>query len=77
MTDYTVQIVDDYVQPTTPLATNEDYVDFVMNMAAQSYMHQYNTATSEDGITAAREAFNASLPVAEVPVEAPAEEAVA
>jgi hypothetical protein len=73
MTDYTVQIVDDYVQPTTPLATNAEYVDMVMNMAAQSYMHQYNTATSEDGITAAREAFNTSLPVAEVPVEEPAE----
>jgi hypothetical protein len=67
MTDYTVQIVDDYVAPTTPLATNEDYVDFVMNMAAQSYKNQYNTATSEDGITAAREAFNAALPVAEEP----------
>ena len=73
MTDYKVAIVDDYVAPTTPLATNEDYVDFVMNMAAQSYKNQYNTATSEDGITAAREAFNASLPVAEVSVEEPAE----
>ena len=74
MTDYTVQIVDDYVAPTTPLATNEDYVDFVMNMAAQSYMHQYGTKTADEGITAAREAFNASLPVAEVPVEEPAAE---
>jgi hypothetical protein len=59
---YQVTIEDDYVQPTTPIETNEGYVDMVMNMAAQSYMHQYNTATSEDGITAAREAFNASLP---------------
>jgi hypothetical protein len=59
---YTVTIENDYVQPTTPIETNEGYVDMVMNMAAQSYMHQYNTATSEDGITAAREAFNASLP---------------
>jgi hypothetical protein len=64
MTDYTVQIVDDYVAPTTPLATNAEYVDMVMNMAAQSYMHQYNTATADDGITAAREAFNAALPPA-------------
>ena len=72
MTDYTVQIVDDYVAPTTPLATNEDYVDFVMNMAAASYQVQYNTATSDEGITAAREAFNAALPVAAEP--APVEE---
>jgi len=62
MTDYTVQIVNDYVAPTTPLATNEDYVDFVMNMAAASYQVQYSTATSDEGITAAREAFNAGLP---------------
>jgi hypothetical protein len=59
---YTVTIENDYAQPTTPIADNEGYVDMVMNMAAQSYMHQYNTATPEDGITAAREAFNASLP---------------
>jgi acetyl-CoA acetyltransferase len=64
MTDYTVQIVDDYVQPTTPLATNEDYVTFVMNMAAESYMNQYGTDNVEDGVTAAREAFNAALPPA-------------
>ena len=62
MTDYTVQIVNDYVAPTTPLATNEEYVDFVMNSAALSYQVQYNTATSDEGITAAREAFNAALP---------------
>jgi hypothetical protein len=62
MTDYTVQIVDNYVAPTTPLATNEDYVDFVMNSAAASYQAQYSTATSDEGITAARNAFNASLP---------------
>lgn len=59
---YTVNIVNDYVQPTTAIETNEDYVDMVMNMAAKSYQSQYNTATPEDGITAAREAFNASLP---------------
>ena len=62
MTDYTVQIVDNYVQPTTTLATNEDYVDMVMNMAGLSYQVQYNTATSDEGITAAREAYNAALP---------------
>jgi len=62
MTDYTVQIVDNYVQPTTPLATNDGYMDMVCNMAAASYQAQYNTATSDEGITAARNAFNASLP---------------
>lgn len=67
MTEYTIDIVDDYVAPTTPLATNEEYVTFVMNMAAASYMSQYGTATVEEGITAAREAFNAALPA---PVEA-------
>jgi hypothetical protein len=60
--NYTVDIVDDYVQPTTTIATNEGYMDMVCNMASQSYQKQYNTPTVEDGITAAREAFNASLP---------------
>jgi hypothetical protein len=69
MTEYTIDIVDGYVAPTTPLATNEEYVTFVMNMAAASYQSQYGTATSDEGITAAREAFNAGLPV-----EAPAED---
>ena len=62
MTEYTVNTVVDYVQPTTEVTTNEGYVDMVMNMAAQSYMAQYSAATPEDGIFAAREAFNASLP---------------
>jgi hypothetical protein len=58
-----VTIENNYVQPTTAIETNEGYVNFVLNMAAQSYMNQYNTATPDKGITAAREAFNASLPV--------------
>ena len=62
MSDYTVQIVDDFVAPTAPLATNEEYVNFVMNMAAVSYMSAYGTQTSDEGITAAREVFNASFP---------------
>ena len=62
MAEYTIQIVDGFVTPTAPLATNEEYVDFVMNMAAQSYMNQYDTQTTDEGVTAAREAFNASLP---------------
>ena len=62
MTEYTVTTVADYVQPTTTIATDEGYVDMVMNMAALSYMAQYGVATPDEGITAAREAFNASLP---------------
>lgn len=65
MTDYTVQIVADYVQPTTEITTDEGYVDMVMNMAALSYMAQYGVATPEEGIAAARAAYNAGLaPVA-------------
>ena len=60
---YIINIVNDYVQPTAAIDTNEGYVDMVMNMAAKSYQSQYNTATSEEGVTAAREAFNAQFPV--------------
>ena len=63
MTEYTVQIVPDYVLPTTPIVDNAGYVDMVMNRAAQSYMVHFGLATPEEGITAAREEFNASLPV--------------
>ena len=62
MTDYTVTIVADYTQPTTEITTDDDYVDMVMNMAALSYMAQYGVATPEEGIAAARAAYNASLP---------------
>ena len=62
---YTITITDAYEAPTEALATNDEYVAFVMNMAAMSYATQYAAATSEEGITAAREAFNASLPVVE------------
>lgn len=65
MTDYTVTTVADYVQPTTAIDTDEGYVDMVMNMAALSYMAQYSVSTPDEGITAAREAFNASLPATE------------
>jgi len=48
-----------------PFATDQEYCQFVMSMAALSYQSQYKTATPDEGITAAREAYNASLPVAE------------
>lgn len=63
-TDYTITIEDGYTPPEGPFATNDDYLTFVMNRAAESYMNQYGTANVEDGITAAREAYNAALPVA-------------
>ena len=53
---YTIIITEDYVKPEEPFTTNEEYLTFVMNMAAQSYKTQYGTETLEDGITAARNA---------------------
>ena len=66
MTDYTVEINDAYVVPAGPL-DKAQYVNFVMNMAAKSYQNQYGTATSDEGIQAACDAYNAALPVAETP----------
>ena len=60
-TDYTVSIKDDYVVPAGPLDAAQ-YVDFVMNRAAQSYKLQYGTTTANEGIEAACAAYNASLP---------------
>lgn len=65
---YTIPISDGYTPPEGALTTNEAYLTFVMNKAAESYMHQYAAANFEDGITAAREAYNASLPT---PAETP------
>ena len=45
-----------------PFATDAEYIQFVMSNAALSYQAQYKTATTDEGITAAREAYNASLP---------------
>ncbi len=61
----TISIADGYEAPTEPLTSNTAYVTFVMNIAAQSYMQQYGVATVEEGVTAAREAFNATLKGAE------------
>ena len=61
MTNYTFKIFSDYVQPTAEITTDEGYVDMVMNMAALSYMAQYGVATPEEGIAAARVAFNAGF----------------
>jgi hypothetical protein len=69
MTDYAVQVTDGYVVPEGPLDA-EQYVNFVMNRAAESYMAQYKTATVNEGIQAACDAYNAALPV--LPTEEPA-----
>ena len=71
MAKYTVDIVPNYVAPEGPLADNKAYVDFVMNNAALSYMNQYGVATPDEGIAAALEAYNASLPEEAAPVVEP------
>lgn len=61
MTQYTIEIFDGYVTPEGAL-TKEQYVELVMNRAAESYQAQYGTATTDDGIQVACDAYNAALP---------------
>lgn len=61
MTNYTIAIDDAYVVPAGPL-TPAQYMNFVCNMASESYMKQYGTADKEAGIEAACAAYNANLP---------------
>jgi hypothetical protein len=58
-TDYSVP------DPQVVYATNEEYLQFVLSRAAESYMNQYSTASKDDGITAARLAYNATIPQTE------------
>lgn len=68
MTTYTLTITPDAYPQPGEITSNEEYLTFVLNRAAESYANQYQAASKEDGITAAREAYNASLPVtAETP----------
>lgn len=60
-TEYTVTISDDYTPPSGPL-NDSQYVNMVMNRAAQSYQAQYKTANTQQGIEAACAAYNADLP---------------
>ena len=46
-----------------PFTTDAEYLTFVLSNAAISYQNQYGTDTPDAGITAAREAYNASIPV--------------
>ena len=55
--EMTVTIDDDYVVPEAPLTTAQ-YVDFVANMACESYMKQYKTADKVTGLEAACAAYN-------------------
>jgi hypothetical protein len=64
---YSIAITDDYTVPAGPLKTNEDYLTFVLNMAAKDYATQYGAPTSDAGVTAARETYNAALPQTEEP----------
>ena len=56
-----------------PFATDAEYCQFVMANAALSYQVQYKVATADAGITAAREAYNASLPPEPAPKPADAD----
>ena len=60
---YNIDIRDDYVVPEGPLDAAQ-YVNFVMNRAAESYKVQYKTDTVNEGIQAATDAYNATLPPA-------------
>jgi len=63
MATYSINVTADvYPQPTEPLDTNEAYLTFVVNRAAESYQTQYSATSKDAGVTAAREAFNASRP---------------
>jgi hypothetical protein len=66
---YTIDITPDVHPQPAEITTNADYLTYVLNRAAESYATQYGTASKEDGITAAREAYNASMPPAQEPAE--------
>lgn len=58
---FTVVVDDDYVAPKGPIKNDADYVNHVMNMAAQSYGNHPDAKSPLNGITVAREAANAAL----------------
>ena len=63
---YTVTLDENYAVPETHL-TAEEYVNFVMNHAAKSYMNRYSTSFA-DAVQAACDAYNETV-VEETPVE--------
>jgi hypothetical protein len=58
---YQIDLIDTYTVPEGAL-TKEQYVNFVMNLACQSYMKQYNAGDVEDGLAMAVMAYNSSIP---------------
>jgi TctA family transporter len=69
MSTYTLDITPDVYPQPGEITTNAAYLAYVVNRAAESYATQYGAASKEDGITAAREAYNASMPPAQEPAE--------
>lgn len=57
--------IDTSVTTPGPFTTDAEYLQFVVANAALSYQQQYSAATPDAGITAAREAYNASVPVSQ------------
>jgi hypothetical protein len=53
--------------PPVAFETDQEYVQYVMSNAARSYQAQYGTATADEGIAAARLAYNAGIPQPEPP----------
>ena len=68
---YELTIEDSYELPITTFETNQEYLNFVVNMASKSYKSQYQTDTVEEGITKAREAYNSTVVIPEIVVEEP------
>ena len=54
-TDYTAPL------PQVKYDTDEEYLQFVLSRAAESYMSQYASDSKDEGITAARLAYNATI----------------
>lgn len=67
MTEFKIKLNADL--PEGEIKSNSDYLSFVLSRAAESYKNQYGAATLDDGITAAREAYNAALPAPEATPE--------
>lgn len=61
MTEFTIHVVEGY-EPPPGMLTQEQYVNFVMNRAAQSYQNHYKTQDLISGIQAACDEYNAALP---------------
>lgn len=61
-------LTENYEVPEGALS-NEQYLEFVLNRAVESYQKQYGVQTVEEGITAACAAYNAALPTEEAEPE--------